>query len=71
MKKISILNLLLALIILISCSKSNENKNAKEILSSYLKDNKEVLAFGKVDIKSILQKADYKSVPKVNVLLIE
>jgi hypothetical protein len=54
-----------------SCSKSIENRSSKELLSAYLKDNSKYITFGSIDIKKILDKADYKSIPKVNVLLME
>jgi len=69
MKKLSLLTLITAMFIAISCSKDSKNKTASEFLSSYMKDNKNVVVFGKMDMKSILEKADYKNIPKVSVLL--
>jgi hypothetical protein len=63
--------LLIINVLIFSCSKGLDEWTSKDLLLAYLKDNKNVLAFGKVDIKSILEKTDYRSIPKVNVLLIE
>lgn len=52
-----------------SCSGDADNRNAGEYLSAYMKDNKKVVAFGKIDVDQILEKADYKNIPKANVLL--
>jgi hypothetical protein len=34
-----------------------------------MKDNKNVILFGKIDFKQLLEKADYKNIPKLSVLL--
>lgn len=69
MRKLTLLTLIVTLVVAISCSKDSTNKTASEFLSSYMKDNKSVVMFGKMDMKSILEKADYKKIPKVSVLL--
>ena len=66
MKKI--LFLLPAILILISCGKK-DNRPMNEYVSAFLKDNKKVVAFGKVDLNGILEKADYKNVPKLGLVI--
>lgn len=69
MKKLVLFLSLVSLFLLFSCSKDVNNRTSAEYLSAYMKDNKNVVLFGKVDIKQILEKADYKNIPKVSVLL--
>lgn len=72
MKYTSLFLIVLAgLSLLSSCSGDTENRTAGEYLSAYLKDNKKVMAFGKIDLDQILEKADYKNIPKMNVLINE
>ena len=63
--------LVFGLILFSSCSKSAQDKTSKDYLSAYLNGNDQAIVFGKVDLDKILEKADYKSIPKVNVLLNE
>lgn len=58
-------------IFIFSCSSDIKDRTSKELLLAYLKDNKDVFVFGRVDVKAILEKTDYRNIPKVNVLLIE
>jgi hypothetical protein len=71
MKIKSILLIGFFVFLIISCSSDLKDRTSQEILSSYLNNNSEAIIFGRIDAKSILEKADYKSIPKVNVLLIE
>lgn len=54
---------------MLSCSNDLENRTAQEYLSAYMKDNKHVVLFGKIEAKKILEKADYQNIPKAAVLL--
>jgi hypothetical protein len=55
--------------LIFSCSKDINDRTSAEFLSAYMKENKNVVLFGKVDFKQILEKADYKNIPKLSVLL--
>ncbi|MCH2228924.1 MAG: hypothetical protein MK105_01175 [Crocinitomicaceae bacterium] len=59
----------LALGFLASCSDSSVDQNTKEALSSFLNDNDKIVGFGNADLKGILNKSDYKNVPKLGKLL--
>jgi len=63
--------LAIAAIFIVSCSSSIKDRTSEELLLAYLKDNKDVFVFGRVDVKAILEKTDYRNIPKINVLLIE
>ena len=54
---------------LASCSDSSVDQNTKEALSSFLNDNDKIVGFGNADLKGILNKSDYKNVPKFGKLL--
>ncbi|MFN5415842.1 MAG: hypothetical protein ACK5B9_02220 [Flavobacteriia bacterium] len=69
MKKIAFLAAITFALLITSCSGDLEDRTASEFLSAYMKDNKNVVLFGKVDAKQILEKAEYKSIPKLSVLL--
>lgn len=60
---------LFALLFLAACSQNEEKRDMNEHLSAYLNDNKEVVAFGKAELNTILEKADYASVDMLNMLL--
>lgn len=60
---------LFALFFLAACSKDEVKREMDEYLSAYLNDNKEVVAFGKAHINTILEKADYASVDMLNVVV--
>lgn len=55
--------------ILGSCSKNFSDRSAQQFLSAYMKENKQVVVFGKIDFKQIMEKADYQNIPKAAVLL--
>lgn len=60
---------LFALLFLAACSKSEEKREMNEYMSAYLNDNKEVVAFGKAHLNTILEKADYTSVALLNTIV--
>ncbi len=70
MKKQTIFFALILLFLVASCSSDSKNRTSAEYLSAYMKDNSNVVVFGKIDVKQILEKADYKNVPKVSVLFV-
>lgn len=47
-----------------ACSSADGTKNAKDALSAFLNDNNEVVAFGNANLKDILNKSEYASIPK-------
>ncbi len=60
---------LFALLFLAACSENEVERDLNEHLSAYLDDNEEVVAFGKANINTILEKADYTSVDMLDVVL--
>lgn len=49
----------------VSCTNSGSERDLKSYMSSYLKDNPNVVAFGNAKLKTILNKIDYKSFDKL------
>ena len=66
MKKIFLLTGII--LILAACGK-NENRAIEEYVSAFLNENENVVAFGKADLKSILDDMDYASIPKFGLIL--
>ncbi|MEN9401276.1 MAG: hypothetical protein RL632_2379 [Bacteroidota bacterium] len=66
MKKLFLLTGII--LILAACGK-NENRPIEEYVSAFLNENEKVVAFGKADIKSILDDMDYSSIPKFGVIM--
>jgi hypothetical protein len=65
-------SLVLATFALFSCSGGGKNESVETYVSSYIKSNPAIVAFGKVDVKTMLAKADYEVIPKLgNILRIE
>lgn len=71
MKIQSFLVTLVAAMLLLSCSDDLTNRSASDATSAYLKDNQNAVMFGRIDLKTIFEKAEYKSIPKLSVLLID
>lgn len=67
MKKI--LGLFIITIVLVSCGGNKDNRPLQEYVSAFLKDNKTIFAFGKADINTILNKTEYKKIPKLGVAI--
>jgi len=55
-------------LVLFSCSNGPDERTPGEYLSAYIKANPDVVTFGKIDIHSILEKAEYRSVPKFGIV---
>lgn len=55
--------------ILFSCGKGNKNHELKDQVSSFLNENPTIASFGKIDITTLLEKADYKQVPKIGLIV--
>jgi hypothetical protein len=53
-----------------SCSKG-ENRSLVESTSAFVQNNDQVILFGSIDIMSILNKAEYKKIPKIGVAIEE
>ena len=66
-KKITIA--LFALLFLAACSKNEVKRDMNEHLSAYLNGNEEVVAFGKANLNTILEKADYTSIDMLSMIL--
>ena len=54
---------LIALLILSACGESNQ-KSIEESFTAFVQSNNKVVAFGSVNVKEILTKADYSKIPK-------
>ena len=52
-----------------SCSSDSSERDAAEATSAMIEGNEKIVAFGHVSAMNILNKADYKSIPKVNTIL--
>jgi hypothetical protein len=66
MKKIIVFTALVAF--LFSCGSSGDRQTS-EYVSAFLNGNNKVLLFGKADVKTVLDKAEYKNVPKFGALI--
>ena len=64
----NLLAFLALVLILVSCGGNKDNRAINEYLSAFLKDNKKVIAFGKLNVNSVLDKAGYKQIPKLGVV---
>lgn len=60
---------LFSIFFLAACSNSEVKRDMNEYLSAYLNDHTEVVAFGKANINTILEKADYASIDMLNMVL--
>ena len=56
-------------IFLFSCSEKVENFDLKKSVTSFLSNNQSIAVFGKLDLKSLLTKADYEKIPKFGFIL--
>lgn len=54
---------------LFSCSNDSKNESVETYVSSFIKSNSSIVAFGKVDVNTMLSKADYEAVPKLGKIL--
>lgn len=63
-------SLFIACLFLFSCS-DKAGRPVKEAVSAFIKEHDNIVSFGTVDIQSILDKAEYKSIPKVGALIEE
>lgn len=59
---------LFGMILLTGCSGSDE-RDAKTAASAMINENEKIVAFGHVSIQQLLDKMDYKNLPKVSALL--
>jgi hypothetical protein len=64
-----LLLLLVGVFFLFSCGKNGSGLEIEEYVGAYVSENDSILAFGKADIQTILEKADYKNIPKVGKLV--
>ncbi len=65
----NLFSFLALVLILVSCGGNKTNRELNEYVSAFLKDNKKVIAFGKINMESVLDKADYKKIPKLGVIV--
>jgi hypothetical protein len=69
--KMSLIGLIafLSVSILSGCSGDVKERNAQDATSALIQQNKNIIAFGHTSVLDLLNKANYKKIPKVNVLL--
>ncbi|MFN6013317.1 MAG: hypothetical protein ACK47F_01340 [Flavobacteriales bacterium] len=67
MKKI--VGCILLAVVLLSCGGNRENRALNEYVSAFLKESKTLVVFGKADINTILNKSEYKKIPKLGVVV--
>ena len=60
---------ILGALILASCGNSKDSRTPGEYLSAFVQANPTVVTFGKIDLNALLEKAEYKKMPKVGVIL--
>lgn len=51
-------------LMLFSCGKNSDNRDLNEYVSAFLNENPTIAVFGKADLNTILNKADYKNIAK-------
>ena len=56
-------------LLVVSCGRNNDKRQVKDYLSAFIKENHSVAIFGKVEINTLLNKAEYKSVPKFGTII--
>ena len=59
-----ILTIFIISVMLFSCGNNVENREMNEYVSAFLNENPSITLFGKVDVSTLLDDADYKTVPK-------
>jgi hypothetical protein len=60
----NLLPIFLVALLFTACSGDNDNRTVQEYASGFVNSNEKVVLYGSIDLKSILTKADYASVPK-------
>lgn len=58
-----------ALLSIASCSGDPKERTANDALSSLVASNKNISVFGHVSVYNVLKKANYKRIPKINVII--
>jgi PBP1b-binding outer membrane lipoprotein LpoB len=66
-KQLSVL--FLVALLLTACSGDKDNRSVQAYASAFVNANDKVILYGNIDLKSILNKADYASVPKFGGIL--
>lgn len=70
MKKIKFLITICTLTLLVvSCGNKGGEREMDEYLSAFLNENKTVFLFGKADVNTLLEKVEYKSIPKYGAVI--
>jgi hypothetical protein len=59
---------ILGLILIASCGNKDKTPLIDSV-SAFIQDNEKIVAFGSIDYNSILEKAEYKSIPKLSEIL--
>ena len=67
MKKI--FGFLVLTLVLVSCGGNKDGRPLQDYVSSFLNGNESIVAFGKADLNTILNKTEYKKIPKLGVAI--
>ncbi|MEN9997455.1 MAG: hypothetical protein RI922_445 [Bacteroidota bacterium] len=67
MKKI--FGFLVLTLVLVACGGNKDGRPLQDYVSAFLNGNETIVAFGKVDLNTILDKTEYKKIPKLGVAI--
>jgi hypothetical protein len=67
MKKI--FGIFILTLVLISCGGNKDGRPVQDYLSAFLNGNEKIVAFGKADLNTILNKSEYKKIPKFGLVI--
>lgn len=56
-------------LVLISCGGNKDGRPVQDYLSAFLNSNEKIVAFGKADLNTILNKTEYKKIPKFGLVI--
>ena len=67
--RIKIFGIFILTLALISCGGNNDGRPVQDYLSAFLNGNEKIVAFGKADLNTILNKSEYKKIPKFGLVI--
>ena len=56
-------------LVIVSCGGNKDGRPLQDYVSSFLNGNETIVAFGKADLNTILNKTEYKKIPKLGIAL--
>lgn len=69
MIKLPLIGVFAVILFLTSCNSSGEKRTSEAYLKSFLSENKQVVAFGKADVFTLLAKSNYQQVDKIGAII--